>query len=210
MLRWEPRQWHWGRECEASIGNVSTRQAALSALQSGEKQHNAGTQSSQRHESYSTPLPPLSGNCRLTSSPPELTWAPIDIPRKSEVMHGSIFCDTTWVIWYKRQHLGATYENQRDFPQPLIAMQHLMHLTLIFLAGDNNISYEICRLLPNSQILAAKPKEGADRAGKMRSNLMQMFCRAPQAPWLGMSKKFKCSVFSIMENWLLLIVYKVF
>lgn len=67
-------------------------------------------------------------------------------------------------------------------------MQHITHLTLVLLAGDNNISYEICRFLPNSQILAAKPMERPDWAVKMRSNLMQMFYSTPQAPGLGMSK----------------------
>lgn len=151
-----------------------------------------------------------SASCRLSSCP-----CRAHLSSDTNIQHirrdaGEHLLHSTPVMWYKPWHLGATYENQHDFPQPLIAMQHLMHLTLIFLAGDNNISYEICRLLPNSQILAAKPKEGADRAGKMRSNLMQMFCTAPQAPWLGMSKKFKCSFFNIMENWLLLTVYKVF
>lgn len=127
----------------------------------------------------------------IVGSPPSYKSSPellIKIHRTSEVMHLSIIFDTISLIWYKRWHLGATSKSQLDFPQPLIVMQHIMHLALIFLAGNNNISYETCRLLPNSQILAAKPMEGADRAGKMRSNLMQVFCSAPQAPWLGMSK----------------------
>lgn len=136
-------------------------------------------------------IPPASAVLEIVGSPPSYKSSPellIETHRTSEVMHASIFFDTISLISYKRWHLGATSESQHDFPQPLIVMQHIIHLTLIFLAGDNNISDEIRRLLPNSQILAAKPMEGADRAGKMRSNLMQMFCSAPQAPWLGMSK----------------------
>lgn len=127
------------------------------------------------------------GNCRLSSFLQDFTWA---LNRNTCIASGAlcIFFDTISLIWYKRWHLGTSSENRHDFPQSLIVMQYIIHLTLLFLARNNNISYEICGLLPNSQILAAKPMEGADRAGKMRSNLMQIFCSAPQAPQLGMSK----------------------